>query len=53
LFNKELQIFHYNFFEQLRSDEENKEASEIILAALELKSSIEPAWIGEYNKNSK
>jgi len=38
------------FSEQLRKDE-NKEASEIILAALELKSSIEPAWIGELNTN--
>ena len=33
---------------QLRTDEERKEASEIVLAAIEMKSSIEPQWIGEY-----
>jgi hypothetical protein len=32
---------------QLRTDEERKEASEIILAAIEMKSSIEPQWIGK------
>ena len=32
---------------QLRTDEERKEASEIVLAAIEMKSSIEPQWIGE------
>ena len=34
---------------QLRTDEERKEASEIVLAAIEMKSSIEPQWIGEYS----
>ena len=33
---------------QLRTDEERKEASEIVLAAIEMKSSIEPQWIGNY-----
>jgi len=32
---------------QLRTDEERKEASEIVLAAIEMKSSIEPQWIGK------
>jgi hypothetical protein len=35
------------FLFQLRTDEERKEASEIILAAIEMKSSIEPQWIGK------